>query len=80
MPTSARTPAVSSFMRISMGWVKMARMPGKPSSSSDMAATRASWLDAWVQADRGCRVRKTSDSSVPMGSVATSAVPVRVQM
>ena len=43
-----------------------------------MAAISASWVPARRQRSRGVRVMNTSLSSRPMGSVATSGVPVRV--
>jgi len=77
--TSARTPATISFTLISIGCVKTSRMPGKPASFSCMAATSSSWVSARFQRFGSCNVMKMSESSTPIGSVATSAVPVRVQ-
>jgi hypothetical protein len=45
-----------------------------------MARTSSSWVSARRQRARGVSVTNTSESSTPIGSVATSAVPVRVQM
>ena len=72
-------PATISFIRISMGCVKMERMPGMPSSTVLICCINSSWVLARLHRSRGVSVRNTSETSSPMGSVATSAVPVRVQ-
>ena len=79
MPTSPRTPAIISFTRISMGCRKDIRMPGMSSSSAFISAASSSCVAARFQRSRGWSVTKTSVSSSPIGSVATSAVPVRDQ-
>jgi hypothetical protein len=45
-PRSPRTPAIISFTRISIGWVKTIFIPGRASSSFSIAATRSSWVRA----------------------------------
>jgi hypothetical protein len=78
-PRSARTPATISFTRISMGCVKIAFMPEHPHDG-------AHGLDELVlgRPARPPLARRQGDEHVgelePIGSVATSAVPVRVQM
>ena len=79
MPTSERTPDSISLSRISMGWVKRMFTPGRVETVSCIATTSSSWVFAFVHCSRGVRDRKMSVSSVPMGSVAISAVPIRLQ-
>ena len=76
---SERTPAISSLNRISIGWVNVKPIPGtRASNASDMAATSMSFERPAVHSSFGFRMAKTSDSSMPMRSVAISGEPIRV--
>jgi hypothetical protein len=55
-------------------------MPGRTFVSAAIFETSSSWVLAFVHSPLGLREMKTSESSRPIGSVATSAVPVLVQM
>jgi hypothetical protein len=72
-------PAIISLTRISIGCVIRARMPGSFSTVRDRSFTSSSCVAARFHFSLGVSMMKTSDSSGPMGSVAISGVPVRVQ-
>ncbi len=54
-------------------------MPGTLLKTARSSSTSSGWVTARVHSRRGRSAMKKSDSSIPIGSVATSAVPSRVQ-
>ena len=69
-------PATISLTRISMGWVYATVCPGRSDTTTSMARTSSDWERATRHFFRGLRVMNTSVNSVPIGSVAISAVPI----
>jgi len=59
--------------------LKTVDIPGYWDVLAAIMSTSSSCVFAFFQADRGLSETKTSETSKPIGSVATSAVPVRVQ-
>ena len=80
MATSERTPAIISFSRISIGWLNATVMPGNFAKSSRIFSTSSTCVRAFFHFSRGLRARKKSVSSMPIGSVAISALPSLDQM
>ena len=80
MPMSERIPAIISFNRISIGWLKANDMPGRSPSNAFILSTSSSWVPAARHSRRGFNAMKMSVNSMPIGSVATSAVPSRDQI
>ena len=78
MASSALTPSRSSSTFISMGWVRLARMPGMSPSSSRITSSMSSWVFALRHSDLGCN--NTNTSALLMGSAwaPTSPRPIRV--
>ena len=77
--TSPRTPLIISFIRISIGWVITTFCPGRSRNRWLMRSVNSAWLEARVHWSCDRNDTNTSVSSIPMGSVATSAVPERLQ-
>ncbi len=67
-----------SFMRISIGCDNANRGPGKSLSSRWISSVNSSCEAARFHDCEALRVMNKSVSSVPIGSVATSAVPTRL--
>ena len=79
MPMSDLIPETISFIRISMGCVKTMFTPGISETTSCIFATSSVCVSARFHSSRGLSPMKISVSSSPIGSVATSAVPMRLQ-
>ena len=78
MAISDRTPEISSLKRISMGWVNSTSMPGITARASLNFPASSSLDAADTHSLLSLRVMITSLSSILMGSVGTSAAPMRV--
>ena len=73
-PTSVRTPAIISLMRISIGCVNDDAHAGeRPQRRAHRARRAPPASSAFFHRSRGVSVTKTSVTSSPIGSVATSA-------
>ena len=77
--TSVRPPETISLIRISIGCVKARRWPGISRSSLSISSVSSACVPAFFQRARGLSVMNRSVSSTPIGSVAISAVPIRLQ-
>ena len=80
IPMSDRMPETISFMRNSIGCVNTILTPGNCEIVFSISITRPACVSALVHSARGLSDKKMSVSSIPIGSVATSAVPIRLQM
>ena len=76
--TSALTPVISSLKRISIGWVNSTSIPGMILSASLNLSANSSLLSALTHSSFGFSFMMTSLSSIDMGSVGTSAAPIRL--
>ena len=76
--TSALTPVISSLKRISIGCVNSTSIPGIILNASLNLSANSSLLSALTHSSFGFSFMMTSLSSIDMGSVGTSAAPIRL--
>ena len=75
---SARTPVINSLKRISMGWVNSISIPGIIDKASLNLSASSSFDSAETHSPFGFSETITSLSSIDIGSVGTSAAPIRL--
>ena len=75
---SALTPVINSLKRISMGWVNSTSIPGITAKASLNLSANSSLDSAETHSSLGFKEIITSLSSMDMGSVGTSAAPIRL--
>ena len=78
MAKSALTPVINSLNRISIGWVNSKSTPATSDNATLNLSANSSLVSADTHSSFGFNLMITSLSSIDIGSVGTSAAPIRL--